>query len=569
MDPVSLSGLAVTAATVLNKIVTFVRDVRAARKDLDAVSRELTSIQLCLEVLDIDNKKHCILYPEPVTDQLNQILVNLEYSIEQIRELLLKLQVGRLGRRIQWSLTAKQEMNKLKSSLESNKTALEIALSLGTISMLARQSTESKAKAKATTDHLKQIDDKVDILIDMQRDNSRFDVLRAEIAQLKFHMSFLAALSAKSSPVLSSFVQQAKSYAKTALQPFSDTNAQLSDLVDDISETIAPTSMLDSKSADVEDDGQEVCSTAPTLNDTSSVNDGKSMSMTDNNLADSPNMSSTTQLTSCRTSICDTLLSSHRTSSDIQVMHIPVAHDSSSRRDSAPAKMSQTTALSRAYNLHPTISAPSGQSPCTPSCNNTQYPKAVPVIEFEVIFVLNKIQLRLKSFVLDALRYEHAPKKARKMSDDKVKDLMVGMLRLQKYHATSTAFQSIESPSSIIAKLSRFVIDDVLRVLDWRNVFNSLPSYRLFLQVKDKPLADSPAAPEPWFGITTSDRVWLMIWNSGRHRSNSLDAKLPSLCECNRNNTSFADPASQQLRSISFSDPIIMQRLSKTPGFMT
>ena len=72
-------------------------------------------------------------------DGICQILVNVEMVTNQMNDLLIKLSSGRLGGRMQWAMTEKDEVNKLRSSLESNKMALEVALTVGTISILSRQ----------------------------------------------------------------------------------------------------------------------------------------------------------------------------------------------------------------------------------------------------------------------------------------------------------------------------------------------------------------------------------------------------------------------------------------------
>jgi len=100
---------------------------------MDAVARELVSLQLCLGALRDGEQQRYVACSENMNHQIKAILVNVELVFDEMRQLLFNLSSGRLGRRTQWGLAEQEAMNKLRSSLESNKTALEIALTMGTI----------------------------------------------------------------------------------------------------------------------------------------------------------------------------------------------------------------------------------------------------------------------------------------------------------------------------------------------------------------------------------------------------------------------------------------------------
>jgi len=58
MDPISIAGCCVSlAAGVSNltmKVTLFALEVRSAKKDMDAVARELASLEICLMALEHD-----------------------------------------------------------------------------------------------------------------------------------------------------------------------------------------------------------------------------------------------------------------------------------------------------------------------------------------------------------------------------------------------------------------------------------------------------------------------------------------------------------------------------------
>jgi chromosome segregation ATPase len=125
---VACSSLASSIVTLSKQITTFVSDFRDARKDMDAVSRELSSLSLCLEGLRDDSSK--IQLPESLQRNLVGVLRNCDDVTKEMREFLRKLSSENFGRRVQWSVIARDEMNKLRSRLEAHKSAIDIALDM-------------------------------------------------------------------------------------------------------------------------------------------------------------------------------------------------------------------------------------------------------------------------------------------------------------------------------------------------------------------------------------------------------------------------------------------------------
>lgn len=268
MDPVSALAivsscvsLATKSGTLIMRINVFVSEVRNARKDLDGVSRELTSLQLCLSALKDDQQLGSLNQPETMKIQINQILVNIDLILNQISDILIKLSSGKLGRRIQWATTQRDEINKFRSSLESNKTALEIALTIGSISMLAQQeqnSTRQNNQVEVLTQttesislNTRTINGKLDILTNMHKDNTRFDELVQEIENLRTHMTNLA--TASGSTTLNTFRMKSEAYTQSLLQPLQATlpDSSFTALVDLSSRSISSPSQL--VSCDCED----------------------------------------------------------------------------------------------------------------------------------------------------------------------------------------------------------------------------------------------------------------------------------------------------------------------------
>jgi hypothetical protein len=206
-DPLSIAasciGLSGASFQMIQRITVFVLEVKHARKEMDAVARELMSLHLCVGALGATDPTKRLPFPASMYDGVSQILLNCDVIVQQINDRLIKLQSGRLGRRIQWSLTEKDDMNKLRSSLESNKTALEVALTAGTILMLVEQKQQlssafgdmtvvlTQTEEIRTTTH--QIHAQLDILTDIKHDTSKINIINDEMLGLSAHMKDLFA----------------------------------------------------------------------------------------------------------------------------------------------------------------------------------------------------------------------------------------------------------------------------------------------------------------------------------------------------------------------------------------
>jgi hypothetical protein len=78
-----------------------VRDVRGARSDLDAVSRELLSLRTVLELL-ADDVADPSKFPDSLKKQITGIVTNCEGVVVQIEQALAKHDGSRLSKAAQW-----------------------------------------------------------------------------------------------------------------------------------------------------------------------------------------------------------------------------------------------------------------------------------------------------------------------------------------------------------------------------------------------------------------------------------------------------------------------------------
>jgi hypothetical protein len=134
MDPLSITascvGIISGIADVTTSIVTFVGDVREARKDMDGIRRELGSLQLSLSALCDEDKRFGFDNQPALKENLFGVVINCGAIVDEIGKLLDDMDQGSTMKKMKWATTGKRNMAKLKLNLEAHKVALDIALDL-------------------------------------------------------------------------------------------------------------------------------------------------------------------------------------------------------------------------------------------------------------------------------------------------------------------------------------------------------------------------------------------------------------------------------------------------------
>jgi Fungal N-terminal domain of STAND proteins len=137
MDPLSITSACVALATTIGKVSIqandFIRHVREARRDIDAVSREMGSIKTVLEVIADDDANPEVVFPPYLQNQISSIVTNCGLVVGQIQKSLDTYTGESLRNGLKWALRGREEMDQLRLSLEAHKSALEIALDLVTM----------------------------------------------------------------------------------------------------------------------------------------------------------------------------------------------------------------------------------------------------------------------------------------------------------------------------------------------------------------------------------------------------------------------------------------------------
>jgi hypothetical protein len=88
MDPISLTtgcvGLVAAIAQLTTSISTYIARVRSARADLDGVSRELLSLKIILDLLQLDLADDAVNFSDSLQRQVSGIIINCTSVILEI-----------------------------------------------------------------------------------------------------------------------------------------------------------------------------------------------------------------------------------------------------------------------------------------------------------------------------------------------------------------------------------------------------------------------------------------------------------------------------------------------------
>lgn len=114
----------------------FIREIRDARGDIDAVTREMHSLQTVLELLAEDAEPSDPTDPATTTipanfrKQISGIVSNCTQVVEDIESCIKQHEGSKITKRIHWASSGKGDMAKLRSTLEAHKTSLNLVLDM-------------------------------------------------------------------------------------------------------------------------------------------------------------------------------------------------------------------------------------------------------------------------------------------------------------------------------------------------------------------------------------------------------------------------------------------------------
>jgi hypothetical protein len=133
MDPLSIAtGCAALIGTIAKlsiSISDFVKSARAARGDLDAISRELASLKTLLGLLEEDAQDDSA-FPEALRNNISGMVSNCFGVLAEIETLLKEYNAPGTAKSVKWAIDGSKDARKLRVSLETHKSALELALQM-------------------------------------------------------------------------------------------------------------------------------------------------------------------------------------------------------------------------------------------------------------------------------------------------------------------------------------------------------------------------------------------------------------------------------------------------------
>ena len=168
-------------------------------------SRELVCLQLCLEALQEDQNARN--FPDQLKPDLQIVLDSCDIVVKQMSALLQRHSSGSLSRRMQWSFSSKDEAEGLLRSLESHKSAIEIALELSSLTVVSSIKVTTTAIATDTA-HIPEIRQHV----------AQIDELRIEVEALRFQLLLMGKSQGQAQGRINDFLNDSVSYSEYVLE---------------------------------------------------------------------------------------------------------------------------------------------------------------------------------------------------------------------------------------------------------------------------------------------------------------------------------------------------------------
>lgn len=236
MDPLSITtaciGLVSTITKTSIQVAGFVKDVRAARNDLDCVSGELLSLKTVLELLAEDFTEFtrgCV--PQTITKQITGIIKNCSGVVIDIEEELRKHEDGTLNKAAHWVAFERSNVMKLQTSLKAHKSALDIALEMITLFVpLASRKSVVNTFARTVAREIKA--DTVELLNDTSAIKEDTAQILVEIARLQKQLPKGREPHLDSRYMLERYLDNLSSYAGTIIDrlPYDESDCGADDI---------------------------------------------------------------------------------------------------------------------------------------------------------------------------------------------------------------------------------------------------------------------------------------------------------------------------------------------------
>ncbi|RMZ86809.1 hypothetical protein DV736_g5965, partial [Chaetothyriales sp. CBS 134916] len=214
MDSSSLTGACsslLEGSTELNGLIlTFVREAREARQDINAFSRELSSLSINVSIL----KGGKFAFPDHLQSNLVLVLGDCEAIISSMRAIIERHRFRGIGRTGHWTPSDRDSVVALQDRLEARKTTLDITIELASLHGAGAVSADTHP---------------ADLEIPAVKHDTmaELEFLRAEVR--RFHLGDKAAAN----PLLSRFLVDTLTYTESVCDPMDNSPSRFATVQSD------------------------------------------------------------------------------------------------------------------------------------------------------------------------------------------------------------------------------------------------------------------------------------------------------------------------------------------------
>ena len=196
MDPFTVTtaciGTIAGISQLTSQITNFIRQLKDAQDDMQAVLAQLGAVAKGLEQLRDESTK--INYPEDLQQRLIDMVRDCDTVVTSMQRVLDEASNATTARRLQWTLTGKNNMTKLSSRLEAHKTAVVVAVSVASLCL--------NTGLKSNTDQI-------------LRETA---ALHQQMALMQLQMTTLRQSDSTENVVMQRFMEETTSYAESVIE---------------------------------------------------------------------------------------------------------------------------------------------------------------------------------------------------------------------------------------------------------------------------------------------------------------------------------------------------------------
>lgn len=134
MDPVSITagclGILAAVGPLVFKVRQFAVGLHESRKEMSAIDQDLSSLEWFIRMLQNDCNDPMFQYHSTLRQSLTEVLGRCATLMKEMTTVIDEMASGNLGRKVEWEMSGREKLSKLKLRLEAYKGHISLHLQM-------------------------------------------------------------------------------------------------------------------------------------------------------------------------------------------------------------------------------------------------------------------------------------------------------------------------------------------------------------------------------------------------------------------------------------------------------